>query len=265
VRSLVYYHSVANGIFALRAKESGMVGDVAIAEVAEGQQIAFRLTPYTAVPRRLPWFGSSRGRERLGTALIFSFLPTILYWTWLGTEGLRAIPGTYASMRWAAPLSGLFITLGPWLMQQGEFIYEDLLRIITITGADAGYRIEFLRAKIGRLDAIYYRVIIPLGTAMAISIGYVFFSIGKIAPLPSTLDQVGAVVVLAFVGPAAASGVWGAIKVLLIVETITSTAELEGSPFRNSSPAVSQGKLSFPAGISPIESSWVACYGWCRA
>ena len=23
-------------------------------------------------------------------------------------------------------------------------------------------------------------------------------------------------------------------------------------------------KLSFPAGISPVESTWVACYGWCR-
>jgi hypothetical protein len=51
-------------------------------------------------------------------------------------------------------------------------------------------------------------------------------------------------VVLAFVGPTAATGVWGAIKVLLIVETITSTAELEWSPFRSSSPAVSQ-VLSF--------------------
>jgi hypothetical protein len=79
---------------------------------------------------------------------------------------------------------------------------------------------------------------------MAISMGYVFFSIGKIAPLTSTFDKVGAVVVLAFVGPTAATGVWGAIKVVLIVETITSTAELEWSPFRNSSPAVSQ-VLSF--------------------
>jgi hypothetical protein len=26
-----------------------------------------------------------------------------------------------------------------------------------------------------------------------------------------------------------------------------------------------QRKLSFPAGISPVESTWVACYDWCRA
>ncbi len=26
---------------------------------------------------------------------------------------------------------------------------------------------------------------------------------------------------------------------------------------------IGPGKLSFPAGISPVESTWVACYDWC--
>ena len=37
-------------------------------------------------------------------------------------------------------------------------------------------------------------------------------------------------------------------------------------PGRFAGPQVAKnlvGKLSFPAGISPVESTWVACYDWC--
>jgi hypothetical protein len=217
-----------------------VVEDPAAEETSKEPQLNFRLTPYTAVPRRLPWFGGSRGQERIGTALLFVFLPSVLYWTWLGTDGLHGIPEAYASMRWAAPLSGLFITVGPLLMQQGEFIYEDLLASLAKIGADAQWGQRFVQAQINRLDAIYYPFVIVLGTAMGAAIGYVFFSIGKIAPLTSPAERAGLVIVLMFVGPTAATGVWGAIKMLLVVATVTRTAELEWSPFSSSAAEVSR-------------------------
>lgn len=59
-----------------------------------------------------------------------------------------------------------------------------------------------------------------------------FHDIRDIAPLPGVLAQVGAAVVLAFAGYATGTGIWGAIKVAVIVHTVTASASPTWSPFR---------------------------------
>jgi hypothetical protein len=202
-----------------------------IADLA-GPTVTTRLTPYTTVPRGLHWFAATRARQRLANFLIFCAVPTLLFWTWYPTAGARHIPDDYDLLRVAAPLSGLFTLVGPLAFQQGEFIYERLLRSISEDGYAGGWNIAAIQQKIDQLDRIYYQVTIPLAVAAATAIGYVFNEIRDIAPLSSTSAKLGALVVLGFIGFTSATAVWGAVKVAIVVNTITRTANPTWSPFR---------------------------------
>lgn len=191
-----------------------------------------RLTPYTAVPRRLPWFAATQSRQRLANVLVFCAGPSALYWTWYAAGGGDHIPADYHLLRVAAPLAGLFILIGPLAFQQGEFIYERLLQSISDDASEDGWDLTSIQQRINQLDRIYYHVTGPLAIATAVAIGYVFYEIRDIAPVTGTSAKLGALVVLACVGFVTATGVWGAMKVAIIVNTITRTANPTWSPFR---------------------------------
>jgi hypothetical protein len=193
--------------------------------------ISTRLTPYTTVPRHFRWARAARWRERALNLLIFAALPTALFWIWYTSVGVYSIPPDYDRLLLAAPLSALIVSVGPLVFQQGEYIYEQLLRTISRDGAD-GWNVRLIQEKIDQLDRLYARVTIPLAVATAASVGYVFHDIGDIAPLASTPARVGAVVVLAFLGLISGTAIWGAVKVAIIVHTITGTASPTWSPFR---------------------------------
>jgi hypothetical protein len=195
-------------------------------------RISTRLTPYTSLPRRIPWAHGVRWRERTANLLIFATLPTSLFWIWYVNTGVEHIPPEYDLLLVAAPLSALFTVIGPLAFQQGEFIYERLLRTISRPDED-GWNTASVHAKIDQLDRVYYVVVAPLTVATAVAVAYVLNDIRDIAPLPSTAAKLGAVVVLAFVGYAAGTGVWGAVKLTVVVRTIANTASFTWSPFRS--------------------------------
>jgi hypothetical protein len=194
--------------------------------------VTTRLTPYTSLPRGLSWSVKTPWRQRLANFLIFSAVPAVLFWTWYANGGGDHIPADYRLLRVAAPLSGLFVLIGPLGFQQGEFVYERLLRSISEDGTEGGWDLFSVQQQIDRLDRIYYRVTVPLAIAAATAIGYVFNEIRDIAPLNSTFAKVGAVVVLAFVAFVTATAIWGAIKVTIVINTIARTAIPKWSPFR---------------------------------
>jgi hypothetical protein len=163
--------------------------------------------------------------------LIFGALPTTLFWIWYIRIGIHHIPSDYDRLLFAAPLSALIVFVAPLVFQQGEFIYERLLQAIS-RDDEHGWNVRLIRKRIHQLDRVYYLATIPLAVAAAVAVGYVFHEIRDIAPLPSALAKVGAVVVLVFAGYAAGTGIWGAIKVAVIVRTITTTASPTWSPFR---------------------------------
>lgn len=195
-------------------------------------KLTTRLTPYTTVPRRLRWFATTRPRQRLANLLVFSAVPSALFWTWYASGGNDHIPADYDLLRVAVPLSGLFIFIGPLAFQQGEFVYERLLHSISEDGSEGGWDLASIQRKIDQLDRIYYHIAVPLAIAAAAAIGYVFYEIRDIAPVTSTSAKAGALVVLALIGFITATAVWGAIKVTIVINTITITGKPTWSPFR---------------------------------
>ncbi|MFY1584703.1 hypothetical protein ACN267_09380 [Micromonospora sp. WMMD734] len=196
--------------------------------------ISTRLTPYTALPRRLPWFAGARWRERLANVLIFASVPTALFWAWYLADGNNHIPPQYDLLFFTVPLSALFTLIGPIAFQQGEFVYERLLRTISQEGTEGGWNIAEIQQRVDQLDRFYYRITIPLSGVATAATGYVFYQIRDIAPIKGTAATLGALVVLAFTGLTTGTGLWGAAKVALIVNTITKTADPKWSPFRES-------------------------------
>jgi hypothetical protein len=183
------------------------------------------------MPRLSRWARAARWRERTLNLLIFAALPTTLFWIWYLRIGIHHVPSDYERLLFAAPLSALMVFVAPLVFQQGEFIYERLLHTIS-RDEEHGWNVRLIQQRIHQLDRIFYLATIPLAVVAAAAVGFVFYDIRDIAPLPSALVKVGAVVVLAFAGYAAGAGIWGAIKVAVIVHTIASTASSTWSPFR---------------------------------
>ncbi|MEU7957282.1 hypothetical protein [Micromonospora humida] len=216
---------------------------------ADTLPLSVRLTPYTALPRRLPWFNGARWRERLANMLIFAALPTTLFWIWYLDDGNESIPPQYDLLYVAVPLSALFTLVGPLAFQHGEFSYERLLRTISQEGTDGGWNLAEIQQRVDQLDRLYYRITIPLSGAATVATGYVFYEIRDIAPVNGSAATVGALVVLAFTGLTTGTGIWGAAKVALIVETITRTADPKWSPFRESPGIHALFKFAWSTGV----------------
>lgn len=106
------------------------------------------------------------------------------------------------------------------------------MHAISEGGSEGGWDLASIQRKIDQLDRIYYRITVPAAIAAASAIGYVFYEIRDIAPVTSTSAKAGALVVLALVGFITATAVWGAIKVTIVINTITITGNPMWSPFR---------------------------------
>lgn len=192
------------------------------------------VSPFTLVPRRIPFFSGGKGRQRLGTFLIFSLPPTALFWTWFLTDLHGAIPDSYSGLRLGAPLASLWITFGPLLMQQGEFNLERLLRTIRDDEPLECWDTGVIQRSIDRADRAYYWVVVPSGLAAALSLP---LALNGMPPfVTESLDQpwqpVAGMVVLLQVGFTSASGIWGAAKGLGLEVAAIKNCTPPWSPFR---------------------------------
>lgn len=201
--------------------------------------LSTRLTPYVALPRQVPSTAGSRPRERALCFALFSLIPSALYWSWYLGPGNNAIPADFRSLEFAAPLSGIMITIAPLVFQHGEFIYEDLLHSVFNDDASAGWDIPAVQRTIDGIDRLYHWFTMPATMIAGGAVGYVMYTIRDIAPISSPISVAGEIVVLLFLGHVTATGVWGGTKVMLVVHRLATTADPRWKPFR----APSQGFL----------------------
>lgn len=190
------------------------------------------LSPYTSLARRIPVLRRTRLRQRMATALVFALLPTALFWWWYATAVVERFPDQTSTLRWAIPLAGLWVTIGPLLIQQGEFKLEAVVADFARHGHEHGWDLAAIQRRINLLDRLYRPFVIPVGLAPALALALSFRSLDAVIPVASVTNRVAGLVVIGAVGFSSASGVWGLAKTLALVHAATTTARVQWRAFR---------------------------------
>lgn len=190
------------------------------------------VSPYTWVPRRMPWDPGSRARQRLTGVAIFAGAPTALFWWWYTTAVVDRLDSQPPTLLWAIPTAALWITISPLLMQQAEFNLEDLLVEFDRHGADAGWNVAAMQARIRRWDRAFYLLVLPVGLAPMLALALSFGPLNALIPVQSTLHRIAGLVVIGAVGVCSAAGIWGISKVIALIHAATRDARLRWTAFR---------------------------------
>lgn len=190
------------------------------------------VSPYTSVPRLLPWARLSRARQRIATVAIFALIPTVLFWWWYATAVVDRIDTQPSTLIWAIPTAALWVTISPLLMQQAEFNLEDVLEVFGRHGQDAGWNIEAMQAAVRRWDRAFYVVVIPVGLAPMVALALSFEPLDAYIPVQSVINRIAGLIVIGAVGVCSAAGIWGISKVLALISEATRGAMLRWTAFR---------------------------------
>ncbi len=180
------------------------------------------VTPFTSLPRRLPWFRRTVRRQRVATFLVFALLPSALFWRWYVMAVHDHLPDEV--LRNAMLVASAWVALAPVLMMHGELHLERLVAAFRRTGGYTGWDLPAMQRQIDRADRAYYPTVVPVGLLPPIALGLSFDRLAGVLPIASTADRVSGLVVITAVGLASASGLWGAAKVLLLVRAATQSA-----------------------------------------
>lgn len=174
----------------------------------------------TTLARRIPW---ARGgiRQTLGTAVLFSVLPTAVFWVWYLAEGEHGIRPGYHKLIAAMPITSLWITLGPLMMHFGERSLTRLLGALNHTAEGSTWDLAPLQRTIDRADKHYYTVVAPITCAAIAAVCLGAGTIGSIVDISSLGARIGGMIVIAVTGFASATGMWGCYKALALVRAAT--------------------------------------------
>jgi hypothetical protein len=192
-------------------------------------------TPFTALPRSISFAAGRPWRERLCTFAIFSLLPTIFFWIYFSLSVWPHISPAYSGLRVAAPITSLWITFGPLLMQQGEFTLERLIQALNDDGPDAGWNFTDIQRTISTAGRVYYWVTVPLAIMAAGAILAAYPALSAAIPLNS-YSRPGGTFDLLITGFTAGSGIWAACTAIAVVRAATHRAAITWHPFRSQTP-----------------------------
>ena len=148
-------------------------------------------------------------RERLCAFALFSLVPTACFWVWFLLAVLPHIPNKFAGAKYAMPISSLWITFGPLLMQQGEFNLEKLLRALDKAGEQEGWKFADIQSAVNRADRIYYWFTVPMGIGAAAALFLAFPPLAPIIALHTPQESLSACLLWQSIGWVSASGIWG--------------------------------------------------------
>jgi hypothetical protein len=189
-------------------------------------------TPFTGIPRSIDFIQGHIWRERLCTFAIFSFLPTVLFWVYFGLSVWPHISPAYSGLRIAAPITSLWITFGPLLMQQGEFALERLIKAFNDDGPDAGWNFNDIQQALDTGDRFYYWITVPLAVMAAGAILAAYPALSSAIPL-NNYSRAGGAFDLLVTGFTAGSGIWAACTAVMVVKGATRRAAVTWHPFRS--------------------------------
>ena len=184
-------------------------------------------TPFTAIPRSISFVAGRIWRERLCTFAIF--------WIYFSASVWPHMSSAYSGLRIAAPITSLWITFGPLLMQQGEFALERLIQALNDDGPDAGWNFNDIQRAIDTAGRLYYWITVPLTILAAGAILAAYPALSAAIPL-DTYSRAGGVFDLLVTGFAAGSGIWATSTAVAVVRGATRRATVSWHPFRSESP-----------------------------
>jgi hypothetical protein len=199
------------------------------------QTLITRPSPFTAIPRSIGFIQGRIWRERLCVFVIFSFLPTVFFWIYFSLSAWPHISPGYSGLRIAAPITSLWITFGPLLMQQGEFALERLIKAFNDDGPDAGWNYGDIQHAIDAAGRVYYWAALPLAGMAAGAILAAYPTLSSAIPL-NTYSRAGGAFDLLVTGFTAGSGIWAACTAVAVVRGATRRAAVTWRPFRSESP-----------------------------
>jgi len=188
------------------------------------------------LPRRVPWAAGHRGRERACTFGIFALGPTIVFWAWFLAAARHSMSHAYRGLELAMPVSALWITFGPLLMQQWEFNLERLSRVLIASRTADLWDLTAMRRAAERADRGYLPFVLPMTIAAPIALWLAYPSYQADLSIRGPISKAGGLAVILFVGFVNANGMWGAYKSVQVVRAVTSTAHPTWYPHRASQP-----------------------------
>lgn len=193
-------------------------------------------TPFVRVPRLIRFVEGRVWRERVCTFVVFSVPPTAFFWIYFIFYVRPNIPHGYESLHWALPVSSLWITFAPPLMQQGEFNLERLIRAFNKDGPGAGWNFGDIQKAISTSDRAYYWFTVPMALGSALAIWLAYPTLSSVIPLNSFTKATGVFDLLA-IGFVSGSGLWGVLMAVSIVRGATMRPAVTWRPFRSQRPA----------------------------
>lgn len=194
-----------------------------------------RPTPFVSIPRSIRFVRGSPWRERLCIFAVFSFLPTLFFWIYFTGSVWPHITPAYSGLRIAAPITSLWITAGPLLMQQGEFGLERLISAFNRDGPDSGWNFHDIQHAIDKAARAYYWMTIPLGGLAAAAILAAYPTLAQAIPL-NPYSRAGGIFDLLITGFVSASGTWAVYLALTVIRAATRRAAITWHPFRSQRP-----------------------------
>jgi hypothetical protein len=205
------------------------------AGLAAPQSLTARATPFVSLPRKLGYARGHPWRERLCVFAVFSLLPTVLFWVYFTVSVWPRITPAYSGLRIAAPISSLWITFGPLLMQQGEFSLERLIAALNRDGPGAGWNFGDIQHALDKAARLYWWITIPLAILAAAAILAAYPSLAAAIPL-NAYSRAGGVFDLLITGFVSASGIWAIYTALSVIRAATRRALIPWHPFRSQRP-----------------------------
>jgi hypothetical protein len=189
-------------------------------------------TPFTSLARKLSITHGRPRRERLCTFVVFALLPTVLFWIYFTVSVWPHLTAAYAGLRVAGPITSLWITFGPLLMQQGEFQLEHLVRELNADGPDAGWDFTGIQHALNRAGRMYSWITIPLTLVSGLAIGLAYPTLRAAIPL-SRWSELGGIFDLLITGLTSASGIWAMYAAVSITRAATRHTTVTWRPFRS--------------------------------
>jgi hypothetical protein len=184
----------------------------------------------------VPWAAGNPSRERATAFAIFALGPTIVFWAWFLTAARHSMSHAYHGLEIAMPVSALWITFGPLLMQQWEYNVEHLSRVLISCRTTDMWNLPAMRHAAERADRGYLPFVLPMTIAAPVALWLAYPSYQADLSIRGPVSKAGGLAVILFVGFVNANGMWGAYKSVQLVRAVTTTARPAWYPHRASQP-----------------------------